>query len=431
MNILLKNITEIYTMNKQRDLLKNGFIEIENSRISKVGLNQDYSKNEEDFDMVINGEGMIALPGLINCHTHAAMSLLRGVADDLPLKTWLEDNIWPREKKLTADDIYWGSLLAIIEMIKTGTTTFCDMYFAMDTVAKAVKESGMRAVLSQGLIEENDGQQGLKEATDFAQNWQNRAEGRVSTMLAPHAPYTCSKDYFYDIIDLSIQHDLPINIHIAETEYELNLIQENQGATPVRYLESLGLFNRPVIAAHCVYVNDDDLVILKENNVGIAHNPLSNMKLASGVAPVYKMLKKGLQVGLGTDGAASNNNLDLVEEAKMASFLQKVTEKNPAILSIADLLDMLTVNGAAILHLPEIGCLQKDLLADIILVNCTKKVFCFPHHSRISNFIYAGNGSLVDTVIINGKLIMQDRKIITVNEEEVFSQIEKRAGNFR
>jgi len=419
--ILINNLTEIYTGPNLP--IKNGYIVIEDNIISCV--NDGPLEDNQVYDLVIDGKGKIALPGLINTHTHSAMTLLRGYADDLPLQEWLETKIWPFEAGLSREDIYWGSKLAILEMIRTGTTTFLDMYFQMEMVAKAVDESGIRSVLSEGLIEANDGEKGLDSALEFCRNFQGSAEGRITTMLAPHSPYTCSKEYLKRISTLAHKNDIAVNIHLAETkkEYEESIL--NYSKTPVEYLASIGFFESPVIAAHCVCLNDCDLEILKSNNVSVAYNPASNMKLGSGIARIVDMLKKGINVSIGTDGVSSNNNLDLVEEARIGSYLQKVNNLNPGLVGIDDIFNMLTFNGAKALRLERLARIERGYIADLILVDIKGDSCFYPEHNNLSNFFYAGSGRDVDTVIINGSLVYHNKEFLTIDCEEVFYTIDK------
>ena len=421
MTILIKDIAEIYTMNNQ--VIKDGYIIIEENLISEIGSH--INKDNKNFDEIIKADQMIALPGLVNTHTHSAMTLLRGYADDLPLEKWLQEKIWPLESKLTEDYIYWGSKLAILEMIRTGTTTFTDMYFQMHKVGEAVIESGIRAVLSQGLIEANDGEKGLKEAKEFTEEWNDKAGGRIKTILGPHATYTCSPDYLVQIADIAKGLDVPITIHVAETREETNIIKEKYKCSPVKYLDKINLFTVPTIAAHCVHISQDDINILKNNNVGISHNPMSNMKLGSGVAPIAELLKNDVKVALGTDGVSSNNNLDMIEEARFASYLQKVTNYDPTVMDVDSLLKMLTVNGADILKLNSLGKIKEGFIADIILINMEKNTAYYPHHNNLSNLIYAGKGNDVSTVIVDGNIIMKEGIIKTIDEEEVYCKVDE------
>ncbi len=426
--ILLKNIDEIYT-NSDKEVIKNGYIIIEDNFIKELGEKEEFKSNEYKFDGVIDGKGKIALPGFINSHTHAGMTLLRGYADDLPLQLWLEEEIWPFEAGLSADDIYWGTMLAILEMIKKGTTTFTDMYFQMGRVAEAVKETGIRAVLTQGLIEANDKYEGLVEAVRFCQDWHGKASGRITTMMAPHAPYTCSTEYLQEIIRVSCENNLAINIHVAETRQELEESKEKKGLSPVKYLDKIGLFKQPVIAAHCVYVDKEDIKILADKDVGVAYNPESNMKLGSGIAPVAQMLEAGINVGLGTDGVSSNNNLDLIEEARVGSYLQKVDSFDPTALDTFDLLKMISLYGARALRIDNLGILREGFMADVVLIDIEISPHYYPHHNNLSNLFYAGNGGDVSDVIINGQIIMENKNLLTIDEEKIYYKVEDLIDN--
>lgn len=428
--ILIKNLQEIYTMNSEQPKIKKGHIIIQGNKIKEIS-SEKLNYKESEFDEIIEGQDLIAFPGFVNCHTHAAMNLMRGIADDLPLQTWLEEEIWPVEARLTKEDVYWGSLFAVMEMIASGTTTFCDMYFDMEQVARAAKKSGIRAVLGQGLIEEVDGTSGLNEALDFALKWRKEGGERINTVLAPHAPYTCSPTYLYDIMKLAKKHDLQLNIHLSETEEEIRNSKKEYQKTPVRHLLEIGFFDLPVIAAHCVHLDEEEIEILAQNDVKVVHNARSNMKLGSGIAPIAEMLEEGITVGLGTDGAASNNNLDLIEEARTASYLQKVNQYDPSLLNLEQLAVMLTRNGARVLNLDKLGALKENFLADIVLINCKKEINCYPHHDNLSNIFYAGNGNIVDTVLINGKIVMKNREFTLINKNKVLQEIEKRAKRLK
>lgn len=389
-----------------------------------VQIAKEININEEV--RIIDANDCLVMPGLINCHTHAGMTLLRSYADDMPLMDWLNNKIWPIEAKLSDEDIYWGTKLSILEMIKSGTTTFTDMYFGMERVAQAVVETGVRAVLSRGMIGFGpNGQQALENSASFIKDW-NGVEGRIKCVLGPHAPYTCPPDYLEKVLALAYQQQVGIHIHIAETKTEIEDIAKLYGKTPVAHLNDLGLFEHHVIAAHCVHVTDEDLAILKQKNVGVAHNPESNMKLASGIAPVSKMLSMGIKVGLGTDGASSNNNLDMIEEMRSASFLQKVANYDPLALKAYDCVAMATRTGAEVLGLiNEVGQLKEGLKADIIVVDLNKPHLT-PRHDLVANLVYAANGSDVRDVIIQGKVIMEGRKILTFDEAQVLSEAESR-----
>jgi 5-methylthioadenosine/S-adenosylhomocysteine deaminase len=422
MKILLQNIT-ILPMTNPGEIIEKGYVVVQDSLILAVGSGDP---PPGDYDKVIDGTNHLVMPGLINTHTHAAMTLLRSYADDLPLMEWLETKIWPMEDRLTADDIYWGTMLAITEMIKSGTTTFTDMYFHMDRVAQAVETTGIRAVLSRGMIGVGpENQLAIEQSRQFIQDWQGGAQGRITVMLGPHAPYTCPPDYLRQVLDLAKETGVGINIHVAETLDEINTIKCDYGKSPVALLEETGVFEVPVVAAHCVHVNDEDIAILKKYGVGVAHNPESNMKLASGIAPVPQMLEAGIAVGLGTDGASSNNDLDMLQETRTCAFLHKVNSMNPTTLPAEQALSMATALGAKALHLEDqIGCLRPGYKADMILINLDQPHMT-PRYDLIANVVYAGKATDVDTVIIDGKIVMENRQLITIDEKEVLQQCQE------
>ncbi len=353
-DIIIKN-AYVLTMDPDLGDLKNGVVVIEDGRIMEIG-----EKTNESAETVIDAKQSVVMPGLVNTHTHAAMTLFRGYADDMQLAEWLEGRVWPAEAKLTAEDVYKGSLLACLEMIKSGTTSFADMYFLMDETAKAVELSGLRASLSHGLVElwnKEKGEADLKEGRRFVRAWRGAAEGRIKTMYGPHAPNTCSEEYLAKVREEANRDGVGIHIHLLETEAELNEMKEKYGKCSVHLLEDIGFLGPDVLAAHCVWVSDGDIEILRKRGVNVSHNVVSNMKLASGIAPVHKMLRKGVNVSLGTDGCASNNSLDLFEEMKTAALLQKVSNSNPTVLPAQQVLEMGTVNGAKALD-PETGMLK-------------------------------------------------------------------------
>jgi 5-methylthioadenosine/S-adenosylhomocysteine deaminase len=409
----------IITSNTENEVFANGAIGIEGEKIIYVGTTpEDVASYDEKIDL----KGNILLPGLVNTHGHTPMSLLRGYADDLHLQTWLQDKIWPLEAKYTPEHAKWGTKLSILEMIRTGTTTFVDMYDNMDEIAKAVEEAGIRGVLCRGVIgfgSEELRQSKLKEAADFAKSWNNGANGRVTTMLSPHSPYTCSPEYISQIIDKSIELDVPLHTHMSETKFEVEKNIEEYGATPVRHLEKLGFFDRPSLVAHAVHVNDEDIQILAEKDVKVSHNIISNLKLGSGIAPVGKMLEKGVAVSLGTDSVASNNNLDLFEELKAAATVHKGVAQDATVITAQEALRMATINGAEALWLEErIGSLEAGKDADFIVVNSNQSFF-YPKHNPVSHLVYSGSGRDVRDVYVKGKQILDNGQFKTIDEEKV------------
>lgn len=425
MNILIKNC---FILTGQQDQpVVQGEVAVEGSRLLQVGaagrLPADWRP-----ERVIDGSDHLCMPGLVNCHTHAAMTLLRSFADDLPLMEWLSTKIWPAEERLTGEDVYWATLLSIVEMVRSGTTTFNDMYFFMDDAARAVEKAGARAVLARGLIGNGPGaEQALEESRSFLNRWQGGAGGRINVWLGPHAPYTCPPEYLIKVLQVAEEFQTGIHIHVAETVDEVEQIQKQYGKTPVAYLNDLGVFRVPVLAAHCVHLTEADIATMAERSVAVAHNPESNMKLASGIAPVSAMRRSGITVGLGTDGASSNNNLDMFEEMRTAALLHKVANQDPLVLPALEVLAMATRDGARALGLDsQVGVLEPGYKADLILVDLNQAHLC-PRHNLEAHMVYAARGADVDTVIIDGQLVLDGRRMLTIDEDEVRREVEARA----
>lgn len=424
--ILIRGATVI-PMTGPENIIDNGEIAIEAGKIKAVGPAGTAGAGWS-ADKVIDAKGMVALPGFINCHTHAAMTLLRSYADDLPLMQWLSERIWPLENRLTGEDVYWGTMLCVLEMIKSGTTTFADMYFFMDDVAKAVRQSGMRASLSRGMIGvAPTAELALEESEAFVREWHGGADGRITTMLGPHAPHTCPPAYLEKVMALASRFNVGIHIHLAETLPEVSEIRKEYGKSPIAYVNDIGLLDFPVLGAHCVHVSPEDIKIMKDKDVRVAHNPESNMKLASGIAPVPQMLADGVTVGLGTDGAASNNNLDLMEEMRSAALLHKVNTMDPAAIPAYTALEMATSNGARALDLEkEIGIIRPGYKADVILIDF-EQPHLYPKHDLIAHTVYAAQSADVITVIIDGRVVMENRKVLTLDETEVLRKVQEHA----
>jgi 5-methylthioadenosine/S-adenosylhomocysteine deaminase len=378
-------------------------------------------------DRIINCQNKLIVPGFVNTHTHAAMTLFRSYADDMMLMDWLQTKIWPAEENLTADDVYWGTMLAIAEMIKSGTTCFADMYFFMPDVAKAVTESGIRAVLARGMAGvAPTANQALAESENFYKEWHNAADGRITVMLGPHAPYTCPPEYLNKVTDLAAKLGAQIHIHLSETAGEVADCQKQYGKSPIALMQELGVFDHGVLAAHCVHVSPEDIAIMKDKNVRVAHNPGSNMKLASGVAPVPDMLQAGICVGLGTDGAASNNNLDMVEELRLAAMLHKVHRLDPVAIPAKTAVDMVTAKGAEALGLGNItGKIQGAHKADITIFDMQEPHW-HPRHDRLSLLTYAASAHDVHTVIVDGKILLDNHQLTTIDQERLIAEVDRR-----
>lgn len=423
MTFLIKDV-ELLSMGDTKDIVYSTNIYIEDDRVIHIG---DIRKDIK-VERIIDGRNKLAMPGLVNAHTHIGMSLLRNYADDLPLHKWLTEKIWPVEDKLNGKDIYWGSLLSMVEMIESGTTAFCDMYFFMDEVAKGVVESGMRAVLTRGLIEEPDNpSRKLNETRDLFKNWNGKGNDRIKVMVAPHAPYTCSADFLLKTMELAKELDTGIHIHLSETKKELEDSIKSHGKSPIKYVNDLGLFDFHTIAAHCVHIDDEDIDIISKKSVYPVNNPGSNFKLASGFAPVDKMLKKGIPVALGTDGSSSNNNLNMFEEINLAAIVNKAVNMDAISVPAYSALEMGTLNGAKALDWEDdIGSIEVGKKADIILIDMDKP-HLYPKYNLISALSYSVQGSDVDTVIIDGKIVMEKREIKTLDVERIKFMAERQA----
>lgn len=417
--LLLKNIELLDTPNGEANV-----IAVEDGKISYIGkdLPDSFAADE-----VIDGKGMLATAGMVNTHGHVSMTLLRSYADDMALMDWLENKIWPIEAKMNAKDIYWGAMLGIAEMLKSGTTCFADMYCFMDDVARAVAETGIRANLSRGLIGlAPDKDDKLAENTQLVKDWQGYDNGRIRITYGPHAPYTCPVEYLQKVIEAAQVNNAEIQMHLCETKGEVENCIKEHGVTPIKLMDQLGMFEQGTIAAHCVYLTEDDMDIMAAKNVRVAHNPQSNLKLASGIAPVARMLEKGICVGLGTDGASSNNNLDMLEECRAAAMLHKTTTLNPLAVPAAQAWDMATVNGAQVLGFNELGKLSVGQQADIVLWNMHKP-YWYPRHNKLSLLVYAANSSDADTVIVNGKVVLQNGSMTLFDEEKIYAEANLRA----
>ena len=418
MNLLIKNATVVLPDGQT----KTANIAVEGSKILAIG------EAPADFiaEQTIDAKDMLAIPGFVNAHTHASMTLLRSYADDMELMTWLNDHIWPVEAKMISNDIYWGAALAAVEMIQSGTTTFADMYGPfMERVADVVTESGMRGVLSRGIIGvAPDGEKKLEENISLYEDYNGAANGRIKVMFGPHAPYTCPPDFLKKVAAAAQRLGAEVHIHMNETKAEIEQITKQYGKRPFEYVEDTGLFESPTLAAHCVHLSDDEIAIIKKHNIRVAHNPGSNMKLASGIAPVPRLLKEGVTVALGTDGTSSNNNLDMLQEVQLAALLHKVNEYDPLAVPAFEALKMGTEYGAKAVGLDGIGGIAPGAKADIVLVSM-KGAAWVPRFNEVSLLVYSGSAADVDTVICDGKVLMQHRELLTLDEEKIKYEAQK------
>lgn len=422
MKRLFTNAT-ILTMSDD-DVLRDASLVVDGSTISYVGTEPP----EGPCDETVDCSGRLLMPGLVNTHGHAAMTLLRGYGNDLPLQTWLENKMWPMEARFGAEQVRWGTALAVVEMLKGGTTCFADMYDHMDEVAKVAEESGIRASLCRGVIgfgSEGEKSAKLAEAVRFAEEWDGGANGRVTTMLGPHAPYTCPPEFIERFVEKSAELDAPISTHLSETAFEVEQNIKDYGKRPAEHLLDVRVFERPTIVAHAVHLTDEEVGILADKDVKVSHNPGSNLKLGSGIARVPGMLSAGMRPSLGTDGAASNNNLDMFEEVRLAALIHKGNTRDPLAVPAAEALKMGTVYGAEGLFLGEsIGTLEVGKKADFIALDLSR-----PHlhpqgelNDLVSHVAYSAISSDVREVYVDGERVVRDGVCTKLDEEEVVAK---------
>ncbi len=391
-------------------------IAVDGEKIAKVGDAKDFAA-----DTVVDGKGKFAVPGFVNAHTHASMTLLRSYADDMNLMDWLQNKIWPIEAKMKKDDIYWGggAMLAAVEMIKTGTTTFADMYGDMEKVAEVAIDSGLRAVLSRGIIGvAPNGEAAFEENKKLFADYHGAGDGRITVMFGPHAPYTCPPDFLRRVAEAAKERKAEVHIHLAETKGEVENCLKDYGKTPIALMEETGILDCGVLGAHCVHLTDDDIALMKKYEMRVAHNPGSNMKLASGIAPVPKLLKAGVCTALGTDGTSSNNNLDMLEEIRLAALLHKVDTLDPLAVPAMEAVRMGTEYGAKAVGLKNLGTIETGKLADIVLFDMGGAAWT-PKFDLVSLLVYAASSADVDTVMVAGKLLMEKKRLLTLDEERV------------
>jgi 5-methylthioadenosine/S-adenosylhomocysteine deaminase len=414
----------VLTQNPDREVFSPGAVALKGDEIAAVGPAAALQQNYAAAKVLDYPQGLI-IPGLINAHTHAAMSLFRGLADDLPLKEWLTDHIFPAERRLNGDFVYWGTKLAVAEMLLSGTTTFCDMYLWAEQVARAAAETGIRAVVGEVLYDfpsPNYGPPaaGLAYSEELVRAYQDHP--RVGVAIQPHAVYTCSPDLLQQCGDLAARLDTRLIIHLAETRQEVADCRAKYGATPVGHLHRLGLLTSRLLADHGVFLTAEDQELLAAAGAAVAHCPESNMKLASGIAPVAALLARGATVGLGTDGCASNNNLDLLQEMDTAAKLQKVQTLDPTALPAAAALDLATRNGARVLGLEKkVGALMPGLKGDLVVIDLDRPHLT-PMYDPYSHLVYAATGADVQTVVVHGEVVVQDRRLLALDLEETMAR---------
>jgi 5-methylthioadenosine/S-adenosylhomocysteine deaminase len=425
----------IVTMDEQISVIQDGAVAVDEGVIVAIGpanaINFEYSATE-----VLQGNNRIVLPGLINGHSHAAMTLLRGVADDLELMTWLNDYIFPAEVEFVdAEFVRIGTELACWEMIRGGTTTFVDMYYYPDVIASVVEACGLRAYISATVIGQRSpdaegAQDSVSKGLAFIERWQGR-NSRITPIFGPHANYTLNEEQLRATREAANEAGVPVAIHLSESPYEVEYSKQNYGTTSIAFFDSIGFFDGLTIGAHVVWPTEDEIPILAEKKVGVIHNPTSNMKIASGISPVTAMLQAGVRVGLGTDGAASNNDLDMWEEMRLAAFLQKVDRMDPTVLSASTVLGMATSGGALAIGLGDkVGALAVGMRADLIQVSFDDVHFV-PTYDVISHLVYVADEQDVAATVVDGKVLMRDGEILTVDTEKVRREAKALAGRIQ
>ena len=419
MNTMIKN-ADILTMDDEFTILNNQVICIQDNKIVYIG-------EDEPFfflpNRIINAKGKIVMPGLINSHTHCAMTLMRNRSNDLPLERWLSEGIFPVEANLTYKDVYSGAMLGITEMIKNGVTSYLDMYYIHEASLEAISQTGIRANLSYGVSTSSKvkelGKQGAEEyCKNFVINNKKAFKGRVNTSIEVHSVYLVDEPELKLSAQMAKETDTLIHIHLHETETEVENCIKKYGLTPIQVCEKIGILSNKVTAAHTVHVNDDDMALLRDRKVIPVHNPSSNMLLGSGFADISKMIGMGITPALGTDGAASNNTLDMFKEMHLAALIHKGYKHNSSAISAKQILKMATAYGSKALGFDDCGIIKKDMLADLIIVN-TDSVNMTPYHDPVSALVYSARATDVDTVLVNGEILMQNRELISIDEQKV------------
>lgn len=422
MSILIKNST-ILTQNKKRQQL-HGDIYIEDHEITQISK----KPLSVEADYKIDGRKKLVLPGLINTHTHIPMTLLRGCGDDMILKNWLEERIWPVEAKLDDTSIEIGTKLGLLEMIASGTTSYLDMYFFEDAIGMATEKAGLRGFIGFALIDfgtpEYSADELMSQCEQFVKRW--KANNLIQPVIAPHGIYTCGPETLQKSLEIADKHDVLLHIHCSETRGEVYDVQKKYGERPVGQLKKYGLLCGKMILAHCGWITKNEILDIKKGGASVSHCPVSNMKIATGgYAPIPELLDSGVPISLGTDGAASNNVLDMFDTMKFCALIHKQHRWDPSILPAQTVFDLATIGGAKSLGVEkEIGTIEEGGKADIIILDLNKPHLT-PHHNSISHLVYAANGSDVCTTIVNGKLLMLDRKFFTIDCEKTLEEAEK------
>lgn len=432
-DVMIRN-TLVVTMDSEARVIDNGAVAVRGNLIAGVGKTKDLDA-AFTASRVIDGRRKLVMPGLINTHTHSPMTIYRGFADDLPLKNWLYDYIFPTESTFTSpENVRAGTRLAIAEMLLSGTTTFNDMYYYMNEMASVVDQVGIRAVLSESLIDFSapnspSPSEGLSNIERLIREWEGHPRLRIG--VGVHSPYTVSPHWMKRGKELADRHGLLYNVHLAETRWEFDHIQEKFGHSPAKHLYHTGVLDQNVVAAHGVHLTDEDIRLLADHGVGVAHNPQCNMKLASGVARIPELLKAGVKIGIGTDGVASNNDLDLFDEMRTMAFMHKLNSGDPTVISAREALEMATMGGARLLGLDkEVGSLENGKKADLIMLDMNQP-HAHPVYNIYSLIVYSLRGSDVQHVMVDGRWLLYDRKLCSLDLGRLYEKVEGIAGKIR
>lgn len=398
-------------------------IAIQGQRITHIGAASSHTETSQA--KMLDASGMLAIPGLINAHAHVPMVLFRGLAEDVSVESWFNDYIWPLESNLTPEDVYWGALLGIAEMIEAGVTSVADHYFAMDEVAQAVCDSGIRANLAWAVFG-HEGAEKLDRTSRFVQDWQGKGDRRITTCLGPHAPYTTNPDFLRLCARRAADLGVGIHIHVSETAAQVRMSLEQYGLTPVQQLQETGVLDLPTILAHCAHPTDEDIHLLAGKPVGIAHAPKTFLKLGAGIVTLKRFRQAGIAVGLASDGAVSNNTLDILEQARLVGLMQKHIAADPTEMPVHEVLDITFHGSAQVLGMAAaLGELAPGKLADITLLR-QDALHTFPRYNPAANLVYSSRSSDVDTVICHGQVLMRGRQLRTIDKAEVIRQVSRR-----
>ncbi len=422
-NLIIRGCDILHVMDGKLNIELCQDIEIRGKLIAAIG--NDLPVSENDRFQIIEGQGLLAIPGLMNTHAHVPMVLFRGMAEDVSVQAWFNDYVFPLESNLTPEDVYWGAMLGMAEMIENGVTCVADHYFYMDEVARAVETSGMRANLAWAVFG-HQGEAQLDATCQFIERWQGKADGRITTWLGPHAPYTTGRDFLKLSAERAKQLDTGIHIHVSETSEQVALSLQEHGITPVQMLAETGVLEVPAILAHCLYPTNEDVKILAGTGAGVAHAPKTYLKLGMGEIKLQQLRDAGVPVGLATDGAGSSNTLDVLEQLRMMALVQKHAYRDPTTMPVAEALEIAFEGSARVLQMgDQIGVLAPGRLADIALLR-QDGVHVFPRFDPAANLVYSSKSADVDTVICNGELLMQGRKLLTIDKGQVKKEISAR-----